>query len=89
MGNQQKEVALFLLNRVSLQQVTGNCCRKRFGETALHWAAIGGHEEAVRITFKMRVNPKVMGGEHVQHTAIELGLQQKQFVIAELLTVVE
>jgi hypothetical protein len=89
MGNQQKEVALFLLSRVSFQQVTGNFRRNRFRGTAFHWAAIGGHEEVVRVVFKMRVNPKVTGGEHVQHTAIELGLQQVQFVKAELLTVVE
>jgi hypothetical protein len=31
----------------------------------------------------------VTEGKHLQHTAIELGLQQEQFVIAELLTVVE
>jgi ankyrin repeat protein len=87
LGHQHKEVALFLLDRVSLRQVSGDWSRNRFGETIIHWAARGGYEEVARTALKKGVDPKVRGGEHIQLTAFELAIQQEQSGIAELLTI--
>ena len=43
----------------------------------------------MRIALKKGVDPKVRGGEQSQLTALEVAIEQKQSVIAEILMVAE
>jgi len=85
MGNEHRGVALFLLNRVSLNQINGGRSRNRFGQTILHWAAQKGYEDVAKVALRMGVDPKVLGGESVQVTASEVATQEGYPAIAALL----
>ena len=59
MGKDHKQVALYLLDRISRSQTTGS--HTPSGQTLLHWTTKNGYEEVVREGLARGINPLVQG----------------------------
>jgi ankyrin repeat protein len=91
MASEHKDVALFLLDRVRQEQITGIASQNGKRQTLLHWAAEKGYEEVVRASLRKGVDPNaldnVKGREPM--TARQLAVAGGYAAIAELLRTAE
>lgn len=64
MGSEHREVALFLLDRVSQDQITGSASRNNGRQTLLHWAAERGYADVVQVSLRSGVDINAL--DHVE-----------------------